>query len=242
MKVGNSDWSNFLTKHAKGFDIKLDRIQNQLFSIYAIELIKWTQKINITTITDPTGIAIKHFIDSLIPARFIPPEAELLDIGSGGGFPGIPLKVLLPDLSVTLIDASRKKISFLKHVIRTLQLVNINALHVRAEELAHRPNHINRYDVVISRALSSLDSFVRLALPLVADGGVVMAMKGKLEKTELDHLQRYLKVKDMAGPANRPFVISVENYSLPVLISKRSIVTLKHLSQGTNQLNLTPRP
>ena len=234
MKVGNSDWSNFLTKHAKGFEINLDRTQIQLFSIYAIELIKWTQKINITAIKDPIGVASKHFIDSLIPARFIPPGAELLDIGSGGGFPGIPLKVLLPDLSVTLIDASRKKISFLKHIIRTLQLVNINAIHVRAEELAHRPNHINRYDIVISRALSSLDSFVRLALPMVTDGGLVMAMKGKLEKTELDLLLRYLKSINTAGPANPEFVISVERYTLPVLNSKRSIVTLKHLNQGAD--------
>ncbi len=234
MKVGNSDWSNFLSKHAKDFDINLNHTQGQLFSIYAIELIKWTQKINITTITDPIDIATKHFIDSLIPARFISPRAELLDIGSGGGFPGIPLKVLVPNLSVTLIDASRKKISFLKHVIRTLQLVNINALHVRAEELAHLPNHTNRYDIVISRALSSLDSFVRLALPLVTDDGVVMAMKGELKKTELDLLQRYLRFNNIAGTSNRQCIISVEKYTLPVINSRRTIVTIKYLGHGTD--------
>jgi 16S rRNA (guanine527-N7)-methyltransferase len=234
MKVGNSEWSNFLTKHAKGFDISLNRTQGQLFSIYAIELIKWTQKINITAITDPIDIATKHFIDSLIPARFISPEAELLDIGSGGGFPGVPLKVLLPNLSVTLIDASRKKISFLKHVIRTLQLVDIDALHVRAEELAHLPNQMNRYDVVISRALSSLDSFVPLALPLLTDDGIVMAMKGELKKTELDLLQRYLRFKDIAGTSNRRYRISVEKYTLPVVNSKRSIVTLNNLGHGSD--------
>ena len=234
MKVGNSDWSNFLSKHAKGFDIDLNRAQDQLFSIYAIELIKWTQKINITAISDPIDIATKHFIDSLIPSRFISPRAELLDIGSGGGFPGIPLKILLPNISVTLIDASRKKISFLKHVIRTLQLVNIKALQVRAEELAHLPNHINRYDIVISRALSSLDSFVRLALPLITDDGVVMAMKGELKKTELGLLQRYLRLKDKAGTLNRHYTISVEKYTLPVINSKRSIVTINYLDHGTD--------
>jgi 16S rRNA (guanine527-N7)-methyltransferase len=234
MKVGDSDWSNFLTKHARSVDIILNRSQDQLFAIYAIELVKWTQKINITAITDPIDVATKHFIDSLIPARFISPRAELLDIGSGGGFPGIPLKILLPNLSVTLIDASRKKISFLKHVIQTPQLININALHVRAEELAYLPNHKNRYDVVISRALSSLDSFVRLALPLVADDGAVMAMKGVLKKTELDPLQRYLRSKDIAGTSNRRHMISVEKYTLPVINSKRSIVTINYLGHGTD--------
>ena len=234
MKIGDSDWSNFLSKHAKRFDIKLNRKQDQLFSTYAIELIKWTQKINITAITDPIDIAVKHFIDSLVPARFISPKAELLDIGSGGGFPGIPLKVLLPNLSVTMIDASRKKISFLKHIIRTLQLVNITALQVRAEELGQLPNHTNRYDIVISRALSSLDLFVRLALPLISDDGAVLAMKGELKKSELDLLQRYLRPNHIAGTLDHQHIISIEKYTLPVINLKRSIVTIKQLGQGTD--------
>ena len=109
MEIGTNDWSNFLINQAKIIEIQLDHTQNHLFAIHAIELIKWNHKINITTITDPVEIASSHFLDSLVPARFIPPEAAMLDIGSGGGFPGIPLKVILPKLSVTLIDASRKK-------------------------------------------------------------------------------------------------------------------------------------
>ena len=227
MEIGSNDWSNFLINQAKAIDIKLDRTQNRQFSIHAIELIKWTQKINITAITDPLEVASKHFLDSLVPARFIPPKAELLDIGSGGGFPGIPLKVLFPELSVTLIDASRKKVSFLKHVIRTLQLGDIVALNVRAEELANQPSYMNRYDIIISRALSSLDYFVRLALPLLADGGVIVALKGEVVETEMDDLRCNLEKMAATGSADRQFVISSEEYNLPLQTSKRSIVTVR---------------
>jgi 16S rRNA (guanine527-N7)-methyltransferase len=228
MEIGTNDWSNFLINQAKILEIDLDHTQNHLFCTHAIELFKWTQKINITTITDPIEVASNHFLDSLVPARFIPPRAAMLDIGSGGGFPGIPLKVLLPELSVTLIDASRKKISFLKHIIRTLKLDNIEALHIRAEQLANQPNYINRFDVIISRALSSLDFFVRLALPLLADRGVIIALKGEVGKAELDDLQHnVLEKMNAAGSLDRQFIISLERYRLPLLNSERSIITLK---------------
>ncbi len=228
MKIGTNDWSDFLIDQAKAIEIDLDHTQNRLFSAHAIELIKWNQKINITTITDPIAVASNHFLDSLVPARLIPPEAAMLDIGSGGGFPGIPLKVLLPKLSVTLIDASRKKVSFLKHVIRTLKLDNIETLHMRAEDLADHPSYINRFDIIISRALSSLEYFVRLALPLLSGRGVIIAMKGGVDKAELDDL-RYNVIEKMsaAGSVDRQLTISLERYSLPQLNSERSIVTVR---------------
>jgi 16S rRNA (guanine527-N7)-methyltransferase len=134
----------------------------------------------------------------------------------------------LPKLSVTLIDASRKKVSFLKHVIRTLKLDKIEALHIRAEDLAIHPSYINRFDVIICRALSSLDFFVRLALPLLADGGVIIALKGKVDKAELDDLRRkVLKKMNAAGSIDRQLAISLERYSLPLLNSKRSIITVR---------------
>jgi 16S rRNA (guanine527-N7)-methyltransferase len=228
MEIGTNDWSDFLIDQAKAIEIDLDHTQNRLFSAHAIELIKWNQKINITTITDPIAVASNHFLDSLVPARLIPPEAAMLDIGSGGGFPGIPLKVLLPKLSVTLIDASRKKVSFLKHVIRTLKLDNIETLHMRAEDLADHPSYINRFDIIISRALSSLEYFVRLALPLLSGRGVIIAMKGGVDKAELDDL-RYNVIEKMsaAGSVDRQLTISLERYSLPQLNSERFIVTVR---------------
>jgi len=228
MEIGTNDWSNFLINQAKTIQVNLNHTQNRLFSIHAIELIKWTQKINITTITDPIEVASNHFLDSLVPAQFIPPEATLLDIGSGGGFPGIPLKVILPKLSVTLIDASRKKTSFLKHVVRTLKLDNIEALHLRAEDLAIQPSYMNRFDVIISRALTSLGAFVRLALPLLADGGVIIALKGEVDKADLDDLRdNVLGKMKSGGSLDRQFTISLKRYSLPMLDTERSIITVR---------------
>ena len=229
MEIGTNEWSNFLIDHAKTIGIDFDRTQNRLFSAHAAELIKWNRKINLTTLTDPIEVASNHFLDSLVPARFMPPHAEMLDIGSGGGFPGIPLKVLLPELSVTLIDASRKKVSFLKHVIRTLNLDDIEALHIRAEDLADHPSYINRFDVIISRALTSLEFFVSLALPLLACGGLIMALKGQVGNVELADLRNNVLSKKMnsAGSIDRQFTISLKKYSLPFLYSERTLVTLR---------------
>ena len=133
--------------------------------IYHQELNAWNAVHNLTAIREPEQVRVKHFLDSLPAVRSIPEGATLLDIGSGGGFPGLPLKVIRPSLTITLIDASRKKVSFLKHVIRTLKLDKIEALHIRAEDFAKDPLHRHQFDVIISRALSSLDSFRRRAWP-----------------------------------------------------------------------------
>jgi 16S rRNA (guanine527-N7)-methyltransferase len=232
MEIGTNNWSNFLIDHAKSTGIEFNCIQNRLFSAHAAELIKWNRKINLTTITDPTDVVTNHFLDSLVPARFIPPKAAMLDIGSGAGFPGIPLKVLLPELSVTLIDASRKKVNFLKHVIRTLKLKDIEALHVRAEDLAEHPSYIHRFDVIISRALTSLKFFVRLALPLLACGGLIIALKGEVGDMELADLRNNtLTETNSADSVARPFAISLERYSLPFILSKRTIVILRQKAQ-----------
>ncbi|MGD8444228.1 MAG: 16S rRNA (guanine(527)-N(7))-methyltransferase RsmG [Desulfobacterales bacterium] len=228
MKIGTTEWSNFLFDHAKKIGIDFDHTQNRLFCVHAVELIKWNRKINLTTLTDPIEVASNHFLDSLVPSRLIPPHAaKLLDIGSGGGFPGIPLKVLLPELSVTLIDASRKKVNFLKHVIRTLELENIEALHLRAEDLATQSSYMNRFDVIISRALTSLESFVRLALPLLAYGGIIMAMKGQVEGEELANLGKdVIKKMNLAGSNDLLFKVSLKNYRLPYHYSNRTVVKI----------------
>ena len=163
MQIGSKEWSALIIDGARTFDIELKSDQTEKFAVHARELIRWNKTFNITTITDPVEIALKHFLDSLPAAHHIPPDATLLDIGSGGGFPGIPLKILMPSLMVTLIDASRKKVSFLKHVIRSLKLDHIEALPMRAENLVTDSLYRKRFDVVISRAFAALALFVRLA-------------------------------------------------------------------------------
>ena len=228
MQIGSKEWSDLLIEGAAKISISLDCGQTRQFAVHAAELVRWNRKINITAITDPLEIAVKHFLDSLSVARWISPQTTLLDIGSGGGFPGLPLKVLMPSLSVTLIDASRKKVNFLKHVIRTLKLDNIDALHVRAQDLSKNPLFLKRYNVITSRALSSLKLFCTLAMPLLMDDGFILALKGDVDNNEMNELQGRGWIEgDSAQTAGRRIALSVEKFRLPILDSKRSAVIIK---------------
>jgi 16S rRNA (guanine527-N7)-methyltransferase len=227
MQIGSKEWSDLIIEGAGAFDIALKSDQTRQFTVHARELIHWKKTFNITSITDPVEVALKHFLDSLPAAHHIPPDATLLDIGSGGGFPGIPLKILMPSLTVTLIDASRKKVSFLKHVIRSLKLDHIEALHMRAENLITDPLYRKRFDVVISRAFSALALFVRLARPLRAPGGRIIALKGQTDKNELNDLRNYLFGEGIStSTIGHDSGIAMENYNLPFLNAKRSIIVL----------------
>jgi 16S rRNA (guanine527-N7)-methyltransferase len=183
---------------------------------------------NLTAITRPEEIALKHFVDSIAPATGMPAKARLLDIGSGGGFPGIPLKIIRPSLDVTLIDSSRKKVSFLKHVIRTLGLSGISAVHCRAESMSNGPGTAMGFDVVICRALASLEDFVPLALPLLAKKGTGMALKAKAAETEVAQAQRAAEwlAKPHLG-AGRALVFNQTTYTLPFLDAERALVTFR---------------
>lgn len=230
MQIGSKKWQNLIYEGAKNLDIQIDKRKIEKFAIHAVELMKWNQKTNLTAITDPFEVAVKHFLDSIVPVKIIPSNASLLDIGSGGGFPGIPLKISLPSLSVTLIDASRKKVSFLKHIIRILELKNIDALHIRAEEFANKPGIAKTFDVIISRALSSMTSFALTALPFLKKEGVIIAMKGNVSGDDIQLLRSSVNKKHtiLLDEDTEAFELSVKRYSLPYLNSDRSMVSLKY--------------
>jgi 16S rRNA (guanine527-N7)-methyltransferase len=231
VKIGSSDWFKLIVNGAKQFGIQVDQSQLDQFAAHAIELVIWNQKINLTTITDPFEIAVKHVLDSLAPAGLVPPGAALLDIGSGGGFPGIPLKIFLPSLAVTLIDASRKKVNFLKHVIRTLKLEKIEARHIRAEDLARDPIQLNTHDVIISRAFSALARFVNLSKPLLNKTGIIIALKAEIDQSELDDLKcRRSDGLVIAQIDNDRYSLDLKNYVLPFVEAKRTIITLSHIA------------
>ena len=230
MQIGSKKWKNVIYDGAKDLDIQINREKIDQFGVHAAELLKWSQKTNLTAISDPLEIAVKHFLDSIAPARFIPPNTALLDVGSGGGFPGIPLKIMIPSLSVMLIDASRKKISFLKHVIRRLGLINIEACHVRAQDLSNDCRVHTAYDVIISRALSSLVNFVQMSLPLLAKHGVLIAMKGKITDKEVESARLLLeKQRDIQGNSISSVDMVLKKYRLPHLKSQRSLVIIKNI-------------
>ena len=189
MNIRSEQWQNTLVSLSKSFDLPIDQDQSVQLANYASELIDTNKKVNLTAITDPKEIAEKHIIDSFILAKFFPVNASVLDLGTGGGFPGIPLKIYLPSLTVTLADSSRKKINFLKYVIRILKLQHISAHQFRVEELSDYPDFAGQFDVVISRAFTSLNRFLEVAAPLIKPDGVIIAMKGKELEKEIDDLK-----------------------------------------------------
>jgi 16S rRNA (guanine527-N7)-methyltransferase len=221
MEIGSTEWQHFIIDSARKLGIVIDEGITAPFSIHASELLTWNRKINLTAITNPRDIAIKHFVDSLAPGGCIPDGARLLDMGSGAGFPGIPLKIFKPSISVLLIDAVRKKINFLKHVLRILGLGNIEARQIRTENLLKGAGQATSFDVIISRALSDLPSFVKSALPLLAKQGTIIAMKGKVDEEELDAVR--------ADAPGDQYSLEVERYKLPSIRAPRSIVMIKHL-------------
>ena len=230
MQIGSKKWQNLIYEGAKNLDIQIDKRKIEKFAIHALELMKWNQKTNLTAITDPFEVAIKHFLDSIVPVKIIPSNASLLDIGSGGGFPGIPLKIILPSLSVTLVDASRKKVSFLKHIIRILELKNIDALQIRAEEFANKPGVAKKFNVIISRAFSSMTTFALTALPFLKKEGAIIAMRGNVSGDDIQLLRSSLNKRHaiLMDEDTEAFKLSVKRYSLPYLKSDRSMVSLKY--------------
>lgn len=227
MEIGSAKWQQLIIDGAQSCGINIDQSQTEQFAVHATELMKWNRKINLTTITRPKDVAVKHFVDSCIPSLLVVPGAKILDIGSGGGFPGIPLKILIPSLSMMLIDASRKKVSFLKHVIRTLKLENIEARHERAEELAKKQVAANSFDVIISRALASIENLVLMAAPLLAEDGVIVAMKGAKPFQAIEAARKQVNTNNVVLEiGNIRYSLDLKKYTLPYQRPQRYIIAI----------------
>ncbi len=162
----------------------LELSQQQLgqFLHYREELLDWNTRINLTAISDPEEVLIKHFLESLsLLMAYDRPEARLLDIGAGAGFPGIPLKIVRPKWQVVLLEATGKKVGFLQHIIEVLQIKDVEAVHGRAEELAHKAEYRASFDVVTARAVASLPTLLEYAAPFCRIGGqLIFPKKGEL--------------------------------------------------------------
>ena len=214
-------WARTLESGAKAMGVSLKARDIARFAAHAKELMDWNRTVNLTAIKDPTALAVKQYLDAM-PLSSLPPQgSRLLDIGSGGGFPGIPLKILRPDLCVTMIDSSRKKVNFLKHIIRTLGLENTEARHIRAEELKKEVGTEGEpFDVIVSKAVAKLDRFVDQAVPLLCRPGMVVAMKGPSVGSEIEAAQGKIEAAGLS--------VTVQRYELPFLNIKRSLIVLSH--------------
>jgi 16S rRNA (guanine527-N7)-methyltransferase len=227
-RINSGQWRNFLLLSAARFQIKLDDRKIELMRRYAEELLVANIAFNLTGITDPIEIAEKLMLDSMIPGRFISPGASVLDLGTGAGFPGIPLKIVYPNISVTLLDSKRKKINFLKFIIRKLNLNGIQAIQKRVEDFADEPF---KFDIVISRAAMALERLIYMAVPLLKKNGYIMAMKGSEFSIEPDGKNiRDIEHMTQAVTAKNNADVQVMPYRLPISGKERALVVI-HLRE-----------
>lgn len=194
--------------------IKLtDKQLNQLEQFYNL-LIEWNEKINLTRITSKEEVYLKHFYDSLTISKVInlKNSKTLCDVGTGAGFPGIVLKIVYPNLKITLVDALQKRVNYLNTIIKELNLDGITAIHARGEDLKEK------YDVVTARAVANIEKLLKYTMHLVAPNGVFIAMKGNISE-ELNDLTR----KKISQKYN---IVKIEQFLLPYENSQRSLLVI----------------
>ncbi len=213
MKTESKD---LLVNGAKTFGIHLDEKTVEAFEIYLKELVKWNQKINLTAIRSERGIVLKHFLDSLSVDPYLPKHSSILDIGSGAGFPGIPLKIVRPTFKISLIDSVRKKVDFQRHIIRRLGLKGTEAIHGRVQDRGVLDRLGGRFDITLSRAFSDLRTFLALSLPFLKEGGTAIAMRG-----ETDDKETHLLAETEETPYRLKKAVSL---TLPFTHFKRTIL------------------
>lgn len=177
---------DYIKKQFKQFEIELSDVQADQFNRYYEMLIDWNSRMNLTAITEYEDVVTKHFIDSvsIIKVHDITNES-IIDIGTGAGFPGIPIKILFPDTNVTLLDSLQKRVGFLNEVIRELDLVNIEAVHGRAEDFGRDKKYREQFDICVSRAVANLSSLSEFCIPFVKKGGLFISYKSEKADDEI---------------------------------------------------------
>jgi 16S rRNA (guanine527-N7)-methyltransferase len=193
-----------LSEGAAAIGIRLGPAELDCFATYHREILLWNRRINLVSERSAREIVIRHFLDSLTPAPYLDrPEGALIDLGSGGGFPGIPLRIALPGLHLSLIEASRKKSSFLSHVVRALRLDGVDVIRERVEGLTAGEALAGRFDTLISRAAFKLPDLIRTASFFLKPGGQLIAMKGSDPQDEMEETERISEAAGMVFTACR---------------------------------------
>jgi 16S rRNA (guanine527-N7)-methyltransferase len=186
-----------LTRNALAlFNLHLTERHVTALNIFERELLEWNQKFNLTAIRDAESIRVKHFLDSYscILAWKNNPPRRMIDVGTGAGFPGVPLKIIYPNMRLTLIESVGKKAAFCKHIVSVLGLENVEVIHTRAEDIGQQPEHREQYDWAIARAVANLNVLSEYLIPLVKVGGMALAQKGESGPAEAQSAEQALKL------------------------------------------------
>ena len=213
-----------LKEEAMQFRIELSEKQQDNFYNYMKLLLDWNEKINLTAITEPKEVITKHFVDSLSITPYMNENDRILDIGTGAGFPGIPLKIVLEKNEITLLDSLNKRINFLNEVIEKLELKNIQAIHGRAEEFNKIDGNRESYDIVVSRAVAKLNVLLEYMLPFVKLNGRCICMKSADTAEELKEAENAIKI--LGGEIEKIDEIILKNTDI-----KRKIIVIKKVNK-----------
>ena len=233
VKMEIEEFSKLISSYGKEISIEFSNIQIERFYKYMNLLIEWNEKINLTAITEPKEIIIKHFIDSLTVLKDIKGKNTLVDVGTGAGFPGIPLKIMDEEIKITLLDSLNKRINFLNEVINQLDLKNIETIHSRVEDAGKNKKYRERFDIATARAVANLATLSEYMLPLVKVGGKSICMKGSEVSEELQNSKKAISI--LGGE-----IENIDNFQLPKSDMMRNIVIIKKVKNTTNKYPRKP--
>ena len=222
------DFASFMQESTyKHIGCELSNLQVSQLCQFGDLLLDWNQRLNLTRITDPHEVILKHFIDSMVLSKFIS-GLSFVDLGTGAGFPGVPLKILRPELDVVLMDSLKKRLDFLDMVIKTLNLKNISTFHARAEDFGRNLHYRNHFDTVSSRAVARLPVLLEYALPVLKVNGLFLALKGSQVDDELMESQKALKL--LGGT-----VESIEHFNFGEGAEHRAVVLIRKIMETPSQ-------
>ena len=209
---------------ATEYGLNLTEDQISAFNKYYELLYEWNKKINLTAITEPKDVAIKHMVDSLscFKADLFKENTSLIDVGTGAGFPGLPLKIFYPSLKLTLLDSLNKRVKFLQLVVDELGLKDVEIIHARSEEAARNKKYREKFDLATARAVARLPIICEYCLPFVKDGGTFIALKGRQYEEEATQAQKAIKV--LGGE-----ISDIMPVKLPEIDDKRAVIYIKKI-------------
>ena len=234
---------DLLAVGARQFGIELDDLQIGQFERYYREILAWNSRVNLTRVTGPEEVQTRHFVDSLsvvsaLPDGALAPGVSLIDVGSGAGLPGVPLKIAYPETTVVLLEANGRKAAFLENLVRVLDLEGVRVVRSRAEEAGHSRDLREAFDVAISRAVAQLEVLVELTLPFCRVGGVAIAQKGVDVSAELERARnaihllgggetRTKEVLPPGSPVSRSLVVTEKAMATPDRFPRRPGIPAK---------------
>lgn len=227
------EFKQIMKENLKYLNINLSEIQLEQFYNYMNILIEWNKVMNLTGIVEPEEIITKHFVDSLTVLDKINENSTIIDVGTGAGFPGIPIKIAFPETKIVLLDSLNKRLSFLNEVIDKLKLKDINTIHGRAEDCGRDKEHREKYDIAIARAVAPLNVLLEYLMPFVKVSGKCLCMKGSNYKEEIQNSGN--AIRELSGK-----VLKTEEFYIPNTDIKRKIIEVEKTEKIKNKYPRKP--